>query len=400
MKRLTLLLGILLLTTAAFAQNAVPPTARIAHGPYLQNVTEDGFTVIWSSTADAAAWVELAPDDGSHFYSAPRPAYYDSHLGLRRIGRLHSVRVSGLEPGTTYRYRIMQQGVILNEGNKRVILDDGYGSEVFRRKPYTVTTLDPAQSRVDFWVVNDIHSRDSIFRLLIREAPGAKPDFVCLNGDLASQTENDRTLWDACLSSASELLTPAGIPLVGVRGNHENRGAYARHWLDYFPSPTGETYYTFRRGPALFIVLDGCEDKPDNDIRYYGLGDWDAYRQQQAAWLKTVVESDEFREAPVRIVLIHMVPGKADSWYGEQQVRKLFAPQLTGKGIDVMLCGHYHRYYWIDDNSRGVDFPILVNSNNDCLRVSADAGGIDLKVYNTAGTMIKQHRIDKSQTKR
>ena len=40
-------------------------------------------------------------------------------------------------------------------------------------------------------------------------------------------------------------------------------------------------------------------------------------------------------------------------------------------------------------------FPILVNSNNDCLRVSADAKGIDLKVVNTAGAVIKQHRIDK-----
>jgi hypothetical protein len=180
-----------------------------------------------------------------------------------------------------------------------------------------------------------------------------------------------------------------------TRGNHENRGAYAQHWLDYFPTPTGETYYTFRRGPAFFIVLDGCEDKPDNDPRYYGMGDWNEYRRQQAEWLKGVVNSDEFRAAPVRIVLMHMIPGKEDSWYGEQQIRRLFVPELAGKGIDLMLCGHYHRYHWIDDGSRGVDFPILVNSNNDCLRVSADAKGIDLKVVNTAGAVIKQHRIDK-----
>ena len=70
-------------------------------------------------------------------------------------------------------------------------------------------------------------------------------------------------------------------------------------------------------------------------------------------------------------------------------------PVLNEAGIDLMLCGHYHRYHWIDDGSRGVDFPILVNSNNDCLRVSADAKGIDLKVVNTAGAVIKQHRIDK-----
>lgn len=138
-----------------------------------------------------------------------------------------------------------------------------------------------------------------------------------------------------------------------TRGNHENRGAYAQHWLDYFPTPTGETYYTFRRGPAFFIVLDGCEDKPDNDPRYYGMGDWNEYRRQQAEWLKGVVNSDEFRAAPVRIVLMHMIPGKEDSWYGEQQIRRLFVPELAGKGIDLMLCGHYHRYHWIDDGSRG-----------------------------------------------
>ncbi len=184
MKRLTLLLGALLLTAAALAQTAVPPTVRIAHGPYVLNVTEDGFTVVWDAKADAIGWVELAPMDGSHFYSAERPRYYDSHLGLCRVGRMHRVRIEGLQPGTTYRYRIMQRGIVLNEGNRRVILDDGDGSEVYRRKPYTIRTLDPAQEKVDFWMVNDIHARDSVFQLLIKEAPEAQPDFVCLNGDL------------------------------------------------------------------------------------------------------------------------------------------------------------------------------------------------------------------------
>ena len=348
MKRTILLLGLLLTTAAAAAQ----PRIRVEHGPYLLNVTDEGFTVVWSSTADAAGWVELAPDDGSHFYAAERPKFRDSHLGRQRIGRMHSVRVSGLKPGTTYRYRIMQRGVVLNEGNKRVILDEGFGSDILKHKPYTVTTLDPAQEKVDFWVVNDIHSRDSVFRLLIRSAPKEKPDFVCLNGDLATQIETPETLWDACLASASEILTPAGIPLAAVRGNHENRGVYSGCWSDFFPTPTGETYYTFRRGPVFFLVLDGCEDKPDSDIRYYGLGDWDAYRQREAAWLKEVVRSEEFRTAPVRIVLIHMIPGGEASWYGEQQIRQLFVPELVGKGID-------------------------------------------LKVIDTSGAVIERHRIDK-----
>lgn len=49
------------------------PSVRIAHGPYLQQVTDDGFTVVWTTTINAASWVEVAPDDGSHFYAAERP---------------------------------------------------------------------------------------------------------------------------------------------------------------------------------------------------------------------------------------------------------------------------------------------------------------------------------------
>ena len=162
MKRLISILVALSVWGIACAQ----PSVRIAHGPYLQQVTDDGFTVVWTTTMDAASWVEVAPDDGSHFYAAERPKYYDSHIGKRRIGRLHRVRVEGLAPGTTYRYRIMQQGVLCDQGNKRVVLGEGYGSDILKHKPYTATTLDGRKEKTEFWVVNDIHAQDSIFRLL------------------------------------------------------------------------------------------------------------------------------------------------------------------------------------------------------------------------------------------
>ena len=85
MKRLISILVALSVWGIACAQ----PSVRIAHGPYLQQVTDDGFTVVWTTTINAASWVEVAPDDGSHFYAAERPKYYDSHIGKRRIGRLH-----------------------------------------------------------------------------------------------------------------------------------------------------------------------------------------------------------------------------------------------------------------------------------------------------------------------
>lgn len=322
------------------------PSVRIAHGPYLQQVTDDGFTVVWTTTINAASWVEVAPDDGSHFYAAERPKYYDSHIGKRRIGRLHRVRVEGLAPGTTYRYRIMQQGVLCDEGNKRVVLGEGYGSDILKHKPYTATTLDEKKDQTEFWVVNDIHAQDSIFRLLLEGAEKAKPDFVCFNGDMLTSMESEKQLFEGYLNSAAELLTPAGIPIFATRGNHENRGSFSPSFLDYFPTSTGEVYYTFRQGPAYFVVL-------------------------------------------------HMIPGGKSSWHGEQEIRRLFVPILNEASVDIMLCGHYHRYQWIDDGSRGTNFPILVNSNRDKLVVKADRRGIDIDVVNTGGEVIKRHRIDK-----
>lgn len=390
MKRLLILMATVLLAGSVCGQ----PSVRIAHGPYLQQVGEEGFTVVWTTTIDAAVWVEVAPDDGSHFYAAERPRYYDTYLGKRRIGQLHRVRIDGLQPGTTYRYRIMQQAVLNDEGNRRVILGEGYGSDLLKHSPFMATTLDPKKTDVECWMVNDIHGRDSLLGRLLADAPKQRPDFVCFNGDMLTQIEAPQEIFDGYLDTAAKLLGPAGIPIFATRGNHENRGSASPCFLDYFPTPTGETYYAFRQGPVFFLMLDGGEDKPDSDIRYYGLAATDAYRRQEAEWLRRVVASEEYRQAPLHVVFLHMVPGGRESWYGEQELRRLFVPILNEADIDVMLCGHYHRYRWIDDDSRGTNFPILINSNNDRLVFRANASGIDLDTYDAAGTHLKHHHIE------
>ena len=84
---------------------AAQPSVHVVSGPYLQAVGEREFTVVWTTNIDAVSWVEIAPDDGTHFYNTERPKYYQVLNGRRPIGKLHVVTVSGLEPATTYRYR-------------------------------------------------------------------------------------------------------------------------------------------------------------------------------------------------------------------------------------------------------------------------------------------------------
>lgn len=55
-----------------------PQKAKVLCGPYVQCVSETGFTVIWTTDVDCVAWVEVAPDDGTHFYAAEREKHYDA----------------------------------------------------------------------------------------------------------------------------------------------------------------------------------------------------------------------------------------------------------------------------------------------------------------------------------
>lgn len=102
MKRFLLILALAVMSLGANAQ------VKVEGGPYLQNVTENSFTVVWTTTGPAVGWIELAPNDGTNFYNVERPKYYDQRcMGRKPIGTLHKVTVSGLQPGTTYRYRVM-----------------------------------------------------------------------------------------------------------------------------------------------------------------------------------------------------------------------------------------------------------------------------------------------------
>ena len=236
MKRIYLIIVLLFTAIAAGAQ------IKVSGGPYLQNVTEDSFTVIWTTTGPAVGWIEVAPDDGTHFYNSERPKYYDLRgMGRKPIGTLHKVTVSGLKPGTTYRYRVMCQGVLSQENRARIVYDAGYGIDL-KKRPTKVTTKAKEYDHLDSSVVNDMHEHDSLLQVLFKDAKG-KYDFVCFNGDMTSSIDSTPVIMDNYMRSASKLFA-SDTPLYLVRGNHEYRGNDAIKYLDYYQTPTGKTYYS------------------------------------------------------------------------------------------------------------------------------------------------------------
>ncbi len=368
-------------------------TAKIVLGPYLQAVDEDSFTVVWMTDMDSAAWVEVAPDDGTHFYACERPKYYETIIGKRPVGKLHKVRVDGLEKGTTYRYRVMQKVLLSEVGQKKLVFGRESGNDPFRWKPYTVTTRNPDAEDFDFAVINDIHGKDSVFRMLMKDVMADSIDAVFFNGDMLSAMDNQNQLLKGYLTSAAELFG-ANIPFYHGRGNHESRGWFAYRFLDFFPTTTGETYYMVRQGPAAILVLDCGEDKPDSDISYDGLICNDMYREKEARWLEKIVETAAFKEATYKLVLLH-IPASDGGWHANYEIQRLFMPILEKAGIDLMISGHIHRYSYSEAGVRAKSFPVLINGASEKHYFHVTKEGMTARRISADGTVLHEYSFPK-----
>ena len=370
-----------------YAQESKYEKAVLDDGPYVVSATEDGFTVVWTTTADATGWVEIAPDTKEHFYTHERPKFYQLESGLhQKIGRHHTVRVTGLEKGTSYRYRIVNRTVTDVEP-RQVLFGEHWGSDV-RSGVYRTKTLDRDADTVSFCVFNDIHARDTVLRSLSEHIDRSTVDFVVFNGDMVSAVKDRELIWDGYLASASELFA-SRIPVMHVRGNHEYRGRCASAYSDFFPGNNSRTFYSFRHGPAMFIVLDSGEDKSDENIANLGLIDTDDLFAEQKEWLDSLVSCEEFRTAPVKIVLMH-IPINGGVSYGTERVREVFGEILDNAGIDLMISGHNHKYTFAGSGESGFSFPVITNDCRQMLQIEVTASGIHIDCVDMEGNAMRR----------
>ncbi len=388
MKRLLLGMAMLLFAAGAAAQDF-----RITHGPYLCDMTDDGVTVVWTTSAPALSWVEVAPADGRSFYAEEHPRYYETVAGRRQARKtLHTVRLRGLEPGTAYCYRIFSREVREWPHYDNVAYGAVASSNVFRRKPYTFRTFPESGAECRFLVLNDIHGQADLMGKLLGAAEFDRTGFVAFNGDMSSSVESREQLFADYIDTAVECFA-SETPILFNRGNHETRGVHADLLPEYFPKGEG-TFYALRRyGDVCLLTLDCGEDKPDSDIEYAGLADYDAYRLEQREWLAEALRSEAFRTAATRIVLLH-VPPTNGTWHGNLHIKELFLPLLNDAGINLMICGHEHRYSFHEAGEGDARFPILVNDNKSCVCCEVVQGKISLQITGAGGEVLHTHEIE------
>ncbi|WP_300598070.1 FN3 domain-containing metallophosphoesterase family protein [Niabella sp.] len=373
----------LLFLTAAIHSNA-QEKIKITHEPYLQAMTDSSVSIVWTTNKPATAWVELAPDDDSHFYQKERPKYFSASNGLKKVGTVHRVTLNGLTPNTRYRYRVYSQEVLKHEWVK-VQYGEVVATAVYQKKPLAFRT-NGRPGPFEFAVVNDIHERNPVLKQLLGQVDFPNTAFVVFNGDMVNSSMSEEQVFRGFMDTAT-LLFASEIPMYYARGNHETRGPFAAQFPEYFPGNSGTLYYMFTRGDACFIVLDGGEDKPDSDIEYSGITDMDAYRTEQAKWLRTIVQTAAYRKATYKIAICHIPP--ANGWHGNQEITKKWLPILNEAGIQVMLSAHEHRHR-IQQPSETTRFPIIVNSNNNIIKASITDKEARFRIFDPSGKLVDE----------
>lgn len=324
---------------------------KVLAGPYLQDMHPTEVTVMWITSKNCRSWVEY----GAGKYLSLKA--FDSRNGLIQANnRINKITLKDLKPGAVYQYRIVSEE-ILDFQPAKVVFDKPAHSVMYSFKT-------PAVEEKEFKMVilNDIHDRpQSIPQLLYKHGyTGNTRDFdlVVLNGDMFDHVNSEAQVIDHLLTPCAEVFSKE-VPFIFVQGNHEVRGAFSRQLPDYFAYPTDKFYYAFTRGPVRFVILDSGEDKADDNWEYSGLADFDRYREVQQKWLEQEIESEAFKKASFRVVLIHISPFHSGDWHGPMHGQKLFGPLLNKGKVDLLLSGHTHRYATHDPDATH-SFPIVI----------------------------------------
>jgi hypothetical protein len=360
---------------------AGPPV--ITHGPYLMQPAPGAVTVVWHTDQVCVSRVEYGKEG-----RLDRVAVSSRHGLIDNERTHHVVRLTGLEPGGTYDYRVVSKAFLGYERQHIVAFGDSVISDRYR-----FTALDPERDRFAFTFFSDVHERAAELDTMMAGPAWSGVDFAVAGGDMV----DDFMRQDQLFTGFLDVLT-AGFartrPVVFARGNHDVRGRYARHLEEYLPTVEGRAYYSFDHGGVHFAVLDTGEDKEDGHEYYNRLVDFERYRAEEALWLAADLAGQAARGARWRVVISHIPPRGGDG-YAIDQVRDLFEPVANAAGVELWLAGHTHRLQVIAPTQGENAYWLLIGPTHASTRVEVAPAGLDLAVIRVGGEVLRRLSINR-----
>ncbi len=282
----------------------------------------------------------------------------------------HFVTIEGLQPGTTYYYRI------------------GDAEMNFWSDVATITTADNSDSFTFFHVSDSQGGSEKHYDKwsnLVDTAFTLYPEaaFLMHTGDHVDHGDNFKQ-WKWLLNSASANLMSS--VLMPTAGNHENHGEYAlddNFILSNVPDQDTMTgvYYSFDYNNAHFIVLNSNDDE-DNGIS-----------AKQIEWLKADAQASD---AEWKFVMLHKAPYSNGSHYDDGDVielRKVLSTLMPELDIDMVLQGHDHVYLRTDamNNNEVVEvYEMSVNSNGKAYTAKVNPDGTIYAINGCSGVKYYQ----------
>jgi len=370
----------------------------ITHGPYLQNISENSATIMWFTNKNCVSRVEFGTGENLRTFpqwgSLVQTAVSTSFGLIEANTKNHKIILSNLEPGKSYRYRVISKEIVQFQPYE-VLFGSTVVGDIF-----TFKTLNPLQQSTSFYVLNDIHDDAARLGAQFQSVSWDNIDMVFLNGDTINDFEDEKQIFDGFLDTCVKMFAK-NIPFILTRGNHETRGILARHLLDYIPPRDDRYYYSFNQGPAHFIVLDTGEDKADSHPVYAGLADFDRYRDLQAEWLKINAKSENFSNASFQIVICHIPPYTGRTGrigYGEQYIKNSWGPIFNDSGIDLLICAHTHRFAILQTDEEH-NYPIVIGDKTTLIKVKTSQKELTVDVLEADGQIRESFSISADTSK-
>ncbi|MCS5698789.1 metallophosphoesterase [Cyanobium sp. FGCU-52] len=157
-----------------------------------------------------------------------------------------------------------------------------------------------------------VHRRDPVDLVLMAG------DNIYPSGDLA--------LVKATFDRPYRELLAAGVPFHAVLGNHDIRTGNGKPQVAYPPFGMKGRWYSLRRGPVAFFMLDTNVNAP-----------W----QHQLPWLKRELAASD---APWKVVVGHH-PIYSSGYYGNDPAAiARLTPLFRRHGVQLYINGHDHNY--------------------------------------------------------
>ncbi|CAA6679181.1 MULTISPECIES: metallophosphoesterase [unclassified Lentimonas] len=304
----------------------------ILRGPYLQNASEHGISILWRTKQPARGHVRYKQQgtDDSFFREEAIPTTE------------HRIRLEGLQTGTTYEYQIVSQDETLASGVHQ-----------FRTLPAQYQAV---PTRI--WIIGDSGTGNSnamnVYQAYQDFAIDRPADLWLMLGDNAYAHGTDQQFQNAVFNIYTPILHNTCLwPAVG---NHETLWSridknpltnnQADPYLAIFEMPTQgeggglpsgcELYYSFDYGRTHFICLDSQVSSRSADGAMY-------------RWLEADLIAATDDKYDWIIAYWHHPPythgtHNSDTETQHIEMREVFLPLLEAHGVDLTFGGHSHTY--------------------------------------------------------